>query len=56
MILKSGNLDIQIFNTFDAVEEFRNMILISISINDFNLKSFDDNLYDFDLKSKNEIN
>ena len=32
------------------------MILISISINDFDLKSFDDDLNDFNLKSKDEIN
>ena len=32
------------------------MILILISINDFDLKSFDDDLNDFDSKSKNEIN
>ena len=31
------------------------MILISILINDFDLKLFDDDLNDFDLKSKNEI-
>ena len=32
------------------------MILILISINDFDLKLFDNNSNDFDLKSKNEIN
>ena len=31
------------------------MILISILINDFDLKSFDDDLNDFDSKLKNEI-
>ena len=31
------------------------MILISILINDFDLKSFDDDLNDFDLKLENEI-
>ena len=32
------------------------MILISISINHFNSKSFDNNFFDFDSKSKNETN
>ena len=31
------------------------MILILILINDFDLKPFDDDLNDFDLKSENEI-
>ena len=31
------------------------MILILISINDFDLKSFDDDLNNFDSKSKDEI-
>ena len=55
MIFKFENLDIQILNSLDAVEKIRNVILILISINDFNLKSFDNNSSDIDSKTKNEI-
>ena len=46
----------QVFNILGAVEKLRNMILILILINDFDLKSFDDNLNNFDSKLENEIN
>ena len=56
MIFKFENLDIQIFNTLDVVEKLYNIILILISINDFDLKLFDDDINNFDSKSKDEIN